>query len=154
MSCPKPDACADDDDLPFGQSLLQPSRGESWHNLQRRRVWRPPTDVYETEEHIVVKVEVSGMCEEDFEISFADRRLVIAGHRRDMADKLGYQNMEIRYGDFRTEVRVGWSLDQAAIEATYDEGFLYVRLPKQVQEYHVQIQVGSGTPDADSRTDD
>ncbi|MHB1293407.1 MAG: Hsp20/alpha crystallin family protein [Anaerolineae bacterium] len=147
MSFPRQDACSDEEDVPSGQSFPRSARDENWYSAQRRRVWRPPTDVYETERHIVVKVEVSGMHEEDFEISFADRRLVIAGHRRDAAEKLGYQNMEIRYGDFRTEVRVGWPLDESAIEATYEEGFLYVKLPKQVQEYRVQIQVGADKAD-------
>jgi HSP20 family protein len=105
-----------------------------------RRVWRPPTDVYETESEIVVKVEVAGMREQDFEIAFVDRRLVIQGRRHDPEGKIIYQNMEIRYGDFYTAVQINLPLDSAAIEATYREGFLYVHLPK-AQEHRVHVNV-------------
>mgnify|MGYP000915557438 CR=1 FL=1 len=114
---------------------------QEWYISQQRRVWRPPTDVYETDGNVVVKVEVAGMSVEDFSISFADRRLVIGGRRRDPAGKLIYQNMEIRYGPFCTEVRVGWALDQSAITATYEGGFLYVMLPKETKEHRVRVQV-------------
>lgn len=108
-----------------------------------RRIWRPPTDVYETADGYVVKVEVPGMRDDgEFMISFSDRRLTIAGKRRDPADKIGYHNMEIRYGEFLTEVWVDWALDETAIEATYEDGFLYVRLPR-AREYRVQVNVAA-----------
>jgi len=111
-----------------------------WYIARNRRLWRPPTDVYETDSHVVVKIEVAGMNEADFRISFVDRRLVVLGRRRDPVGKLIYHNMEIRYGEFLSEVWIGWALDQSAIEATYEGGFLFVKLPK-AQEHHVQIRV-------------
>ncbi len=92
--------------------------------------WRPPTDVYETDGALVVKVEIPGVAKEDFEITIAGRHLVIAGTRVDPASKLGYHNVEIRYGPFCTEIRMPWLPDEEAIEANYEDGFLYVRLPK------------------------
>jgi len=119
----------------------RPRPSNDWYLVRQRRVWRPPTDVYETDENIVVKVELAGMAVEDFDISFADRRLTIAGVRPDPEGKRIYQNMEIRYGPFRTEVIVGWALDQAAIAARYEGGFLYVMLPKETKEHRVRVQV-------------
>jgi len=115
-----------------------------WLISAQRRVWRPPTDVYETDGRVVVKVEVAGMRDNDFAISFSDRLLVIAGKRRDPVGKLIYQNMEIRYGEFRTEVRIGWALDEAAIEAVYEGGFLYVYLPKEARQHRVPVVSQSG----------
>lgn len=106
---------------------------------RRRQMWHPPTDVYETDHHVVIKVEVAGMTVEDFDISLVERSLVIAGQRRDPAGKIIYQNMEINYGPFRTEVRLSWFPDQAAIEATYEQGFLFVKLPKP-KGYRVVVQ--------------
>ncbi len=40
-------------------------------------IWTPPTDVYETEENLIVKVEVAGMREDDFEVSVEDQVLII-----------------------------------------------------------------------------
>ena len=70
------------------------------------------------------------MQEDDMDISFVDRRLIITGIRKDPAGKLIYQNMEISYGEFRTEVRMDWPVERSMIEATYRGGFLYVSLPK------------------------
>jgi len=118
---------------------VRPS-GYDLYLVRLRRAWRPPTDVYETAQHVVIRVEVAGLREEDFQIALADRRLTIAGHRADPAAKLSYQNMEIQYGDFSTEVLLGWSVRQEAIEATYEQGFLSVRIPKP-QERHIQVRI-------------
>ncbi len=95
-----------------------------------RRVWKPPTDVYETDSHIVVKVEVAGMKPEDFEISFSSRTLTISGVRVDPAEKLTYQQMEILYGRFETQVYIPGPIEEDKIEAVYEDGFLKVMIPK------------------------
>ncbi len=112
-----------------------------------QNVWRPPTDVYETDGAIVIKVEIPGMAEQDFEITVTGRRLLIAGTRRDSASKLGYHNMEIRYGVFCTEVRIPWLPQEDAIEATYESGFLYVSLPRAGRR---EIQIGQTDEQTDS----
>jgi HSP20 family protein len=106
-----------------------------WLPLRRTRTWRPPTDVYETDNFVVVKVEIAGMEEGDFTISLSNRSLMITGVRRDpLAEAedltLSYQQMEIRYGEFKTEVYLPWAIVEDKIEATYEDGFLMVVLPK------------------------
>lgn len=123
-----------------GQPFSRLPDDYDWYGVPKQHVWRPPTDVYETDRHVVIKVEVAGMAKEDFHLSFADRRLVIAGHRKDPAGKLIYQNMEIRYGEFRTEIRVDWAVDPSTIEANYEEGFLFVMLPKEERRISVPIR--------------
>ena len=98
--------------------------------MRQHRVWRPPTDVYETDSHVVIRVEVAGVQKKDFQISLSGRRLVISGCRRDPPAKLAYQRMEINYGEFSTEVCLSWSLREDEIEAVYEDGFLSVFLPK------------------------
>ena len=101
-----------------------------WILSRHGQVWRPPTDVYETDSSVVVKVEVAGMAEDDFVITFSDQNLIIAGVRRDPSAKLGYHQMEIPYGEFRTDVYVSEGVDMDGIEASYKDGFLLVTLPK------------------------
>ena len=132
---------SDTGDDGLGQAFYMRLQDDGWSMSGRRRCWRPPTDVYETDDHIVVRVEVAGMQDDDFAIQLRGRRLSISGVRRDPGAKRGYQNMEIRYGPFCTEVRVGWALDQSAITATYEGGFLYVMLPKETKEHRVRVQV-------------
>ena len=101
-----------------------------WLPMRESRLWRPPTDVYETDSHVVVKVEIAGMTEDDFDISLTNRRLTISGFRQDPADKLAYQQMEIAYGQFRTQVYLPWPIEEDDVEATYKDGFLQITLPK------------------------
>jgi HSP20 family protein len=99
-------------------------------SARQLKIWRPPTDVYETDDCVIVKVEVAGMHEEDFALSLDGKKLIISGVRRDPAAKLGYQQMEILYGHFETDVRLNRAIEEDQIEAVYENGFLSVRLPK------------------------
>jgi HSP20 family protein len=106
-----------------------------WIPLRRTRTWRPPTDVYETDDFVVVKVEIAGMEEGDFTISLSSRSLTITGVRHDpLAEAedltLSYQQIEIRYGGFETQAYLPWAIVEDEIEATYEDGFLMVVLPK------------------------
>lgn len=112
-----------------------------WLPLRYVRTWRPPTDVYETDDSVVVQVEIAGMEEGDavftskFTISLSGRNLTITGVRRDplseaQGSTLSYQQMEIRYGEFETEAYLPWAIVEEGIEATYEDGFLRVVLPK------------------------
>jgi len=110
--------------------LREPVPGQRWVSTRQHKIWSPPTDVYETDTCIIVKVEIAGMEEQDFSISLDTKMLVISGIRRDPAAKLGYQQMEILYGQFETQVHLPGAINADEIEATYQNGFLHVRLPK------------------------
>jgi HSP20 family protein len=114
---------------------------EQWNDIQQHRGWRPPTDVYETDTAAVVKVEIAGVNRADIEISFANRILTVTGSRRDPADKLTYQQMEINYGVFRTDVFLPWPVKNDEIEANYEDGFLVIVLPKAKGIHKVPVSV-------------
>jgi HSP20 family protein len=103
-------------------------------------VWRPPTDVFETDDSVVVIVEIAGLAEGDFEISLDGRLLIVSGERHDPAEKLAYQQMEIRYGRFRTELHVPWALESSGQSASYEDGFLRIMLRK-AQSRRVPVKV-------------
>jgi HSP20 family molecular chaperone IbpA len=109
-----------------------------WLTEGRPRVWRPPTDAYETDDSVIVKVEVAGMSEQDFVISLSNRSLKIEGTRRDEICKLSYQQLEIPYGHFCTEVFLPYAVAHDEISAEYESGFLTVVLPK-VTAHRVQV---------------
>lgn len=111
-------------------TIMSSISGRQWVLSQHGRVWQPPTDVYDTDDSIVVKVEVAGMAEDDFRISFNEHTLVVAGIRHDPEAKLGYHQMEILYGEFRTDVYIPEAIEIDDIEASYKDGFLLVILPK------------------------
>jgi HSP20 family protein len=109
-----------------------------WMTVSQHKAWRPPTDVYETDDSVIVKVEVAGMSEEDFAISLSNRTLSVSGIRRDPEEKLAYQQLEIPYGHFQTEIFLPYSVVYDEISAQYENGFLTVVLPK-VKKHHIQI---------------
>jgi HSP20 family protein len=108
----------------------EPVPGQRWVSCRQAQTWCPPTDVYETDDHFVVKVEIAGMQGEDLSITLDGKRLTIAGVRHDPAAKLAYQQMEIAYGQFESHVHLPRAVDSEQIEATYRDGFLLVCLPK------------------------
>ncbi len=112
--------------------------GQRWISARPHKIWHPPTDVYETDSYVVVKVEIAGMEEEDFDVSLETKKLSISGVRHDPAAKLAYQQMEIIYGQFETEVYLPWAIDEEKVEATYRNGFLSIYLPK-VQPRQVPV---------------
>lgn len=109
----------------------------------RPRTWRPPTDVYETDDAVIVKIEIAGMNPDDIAISFIDRELVVRGNRRDVDEKQSFHCLEIPYGEFQTEVFLPGAHDDSKIEAKYVHGFLYITLPKSKQEHRVTVRVQS-----------
>ncbi len=93
-------------------------------------VWSPPTDVYETETDYVVRVEVAGMCETDFEVAFDDGVLLVSGLRPDVPERRAYHQMEIHFGKFSTAIAVPGPVDLDHSVAEYKDGFLIVQMPK------------------------
>jgi HSP20 family protein len=96
----------------------------------RSSAWSPPTDVYEADDAYVLRVELAGMRESDFEITLEDGYLQISGTRPDVPERRAYQQMEIRFGRFSTAVGLPGPVDVEASRAEYEDGFLTVTLPK------------------------
>lgn len=100
--------------------------------------WLPRADLYETENDLVVRVEVAGVQKESLNVSLSsDRRiLTIRGTRSeqfiDERTKIRYHQLEVYFGPFERDVLLPTDLDVDAdqVSATYREGFLVVTLPK------------------------
>jgi HSP20 family protein len=102
----------------------------NWHLTIHPHIWRPPTDVYETEEKFVVIVEIAGMDEEGFEITLNNNLLTVHGERSHTMERKSYFQMEIHFGEFVTEVEFSNPIDSDGCVAEYHQGFLLVSLPK------------------------
>jgi len=95
-------------------------------------VWRPPADVYETETAFIVKVELAGMRDAEIAVSLGERSLRIEGRRPEQRDIgiLCYHQVDVNYGAFAVEVFLARPVDGDNVTARYDDGFLFVELPK------------------------
>jgi HSP20 family protein len=100
----------------------------AWH--VRSNVWRPPTDVYETETSVIVKIEIAGMRDEDLEVAIQGNLMLISGVRSDSSGRRAYHQMEIPFGKFSVGVELPPSGIIEESTAEYKDGFLTVYLPK------------------------
>jgi HSP20 family protein len=102
----------------------------NWQITFRSHVWRPPTDMYETEDKIIVRMEIAGMEGADFSISLDQNVLSISGHRPDIDERRAFHQMEINFGEFRSQVEIPVPIQVEQVEADYTDGFLRIQLPK------------------------
>lgn len=110
--------------------------------LRRSSIWQPATDAYETADKLTIVVELAGMKAGEFNVSLSGQRLIISGNRSrpvETSGSIAYHQMEVQYGEFRTEVAVPWAVDSAQISATYQDGFLRVELPRLQQTHTVHV---------------
>jgi HSP20 family protein len=78
-----------------------------------------------------VIVEIAGMQQGEFNVALTDRRLTITGFRQMPARaRAAYHQLEVRYGEFRCDVSLPWAVDEQGIVARYEDGFLYIELPR------------------------
>lgn len=105
----------------------------------RANIWSPPTDVYETEEGFVVRVEVAGMREEDFEVGIEDNVLMISGSRPAVSERCAYFQMEIRSGKFEISIGVPTPVEVERAVAEYRDGFLIIHLPK-LSTHQIEVE--------------
>ena len=115
-----------------GANLWEARRGilhaVSWQ--VRSNVWSPPTDQYEMDAAYIVRMEIAGMREDDFEVAFENNVLLVAGFRPDLPERRAFHQMEIRFGKFATAIAIPGPVDVEAASAEYKNGFLTVVLPK------------------------
>ena len=102
----------------------------NWRLTARPNVWRPPTDVYETGDRFIVRLEIAGVKEADFTITLGKNILTVGGQRADNMDQKSFHQMEIHYGEFFSEVELAGPVDNEQSSAEYHDGFLWIYLLK------------------------
>jgi len=107
--------------------------------------WTPNTDVYETAEHLVVKMELAGIERTDLEITLDDRLLLVRGYRKDPCrqrhHRCSFRQMEIDYGFFERRILIPRTVDGTCVRATFHNGFLHIELPKAESSAHTTVTV-------------
>lgn len=96
------------------------------------RTWSPPVDVSETPDQILIRLEVAGVAPGDFSVTLDGEVLSVRGRRCDVAsdDSKEFHAKEIRYGCFERTFRLPGGIAAEKIQASYQDGFLEVEIPK------------------------
>jgi HSP20 family protein len=96
------------------------------------RAFSPPTDVYSTENTIVVSIELPGVPEEALAIESATASLTIRGTREHAVagGKLDYHHLERTFGAFHCRVALPAGADSQKRTVSLEDGVLTVEIPR------------------------
>ena len=89
-------------------------------------------DVYETDDEVVVKVELPGVGREDVNVTAQEDAVVIDGRSKqeEEVEEEGYHRRELRYGSFHRAVPLPATVNPDEVQAKFADGVLTIRAPK------------------------
>ncbi len=105
--------------------------------------WRPPVDIYETNDGIVLKVELPGVNKDDVSVEVKDNVLTLKGERLldpEIKDE-HYYRKERSFGKFNRSFSLHEPIKPDLIKAGFKDGILTVEVPRPEEERPKQITV-------------
>jgi len=96
--------------------------------------WTPEADMVETEQDLVVRVNLAGVRKEDIEVAYDETYLRIEGARSPCipsGTQARYHRLEMGFGPFERVFRIPAPIDPDRIDAAFSDGILTVRMAKQ-----------------------
>src|SRR5688500_13684419 len=104
---------------------------QSGSQRETGRVWRPAVDLFEDEDALTLKLDLPGVDRDAVDVQLTGEELTVRGGRRWVApEQGGCVHLERPHGQFSRVFRLGVPVQHDAVEATYRDGVLTVRLPK------------------------
>ncbi len=102
----------------------------------------PRADIYETEDDIVVLLDMPGIEKDEIDVSLEKNTLTVNGYVKIEAPE-GYSLAlnEYRLGDYERSFRISNQIDREGIEAEYNDGVLRLTLPKAEEAKERKIPV-------------
>jgi HSP20 family protein len=110
---------------------------------QRHTPWMPAMDVYETDDKLVVTIELPGLTAQDVEVQVEDSTLTVSGKREfsTEVEQEHYHRIERRYGEFSRAVTLPPQVDAGKVDAKFENGVLSVEVAKAEKAKPKKIQV-------------
>lgn len=107
-----------------------------------RPLFQPRTDIYETEDGVVVLADMPGVAADGVDITLERRLLTIRG-RAPAPEHDRYRQIHAEYGvgDYERSFTVSEDIDRDRIKATQKDGVLILMLPKAEQAKAKKIAV-------------
>lgn len=108
-------------------------------------VFVPDTDIYETDDAVVVVVDMPGVDEKHVEVDLENRVLTITGYQTpETFEGLEPVAAEYRVGNYRRSFTLSEDVDTEGITARVKDGVLRIRLPKakELQPRKIQVEAG------------
>ena len=101
-------------------------------NATGAQTWVPTSDIYETEDHLQIHLDLPGMTRDTLDIQLTDNNtLTIRGERKfEEVDKAKYHRVERFYGNFMRSFVLPSNVEAEKITASFKDGVLEIVLPK------------------------
>lgn len=97
------------------------------------RSWHPFTDIFESERHVIIRVELAGVDPAAIRLDVEEECLVVRGERHDPHGGRGLvcHQMEISHGPFERVICLPTRVVDGTLRADYGPGFLTITLEKE-----------------------
>ncbi len=94
--------------------------------------WMPPVDIYETDERVVIRVDLPGVDQRDIDLRIEDGMLFVKGERKFASGEKreDFLRIERTYGTFHRTFRLPTTVDHGSVQASHQDGVLEVVLKK------------------------
>lgn len=130
----------------FEQTIEDIFRSMSPSFALGERTWKPPMDMNETPDEIVILADVAGIDKDDLEVEISSKAVRIQGKRiaRHCTDQTTFRLAEIQYGNFERILFLPAPIDPEVVSASYSNGLLEIRLAKMPMEKTHKIPISDG----------
>ncbi|PSB09941.1 heat-shock protein [Pleurocapsa sp. CCALA 161] len=103
----------------------------------------PPAELTETEDNLVLKLEVPGMQPAELNIEATAKSIFVSGKRKSQtqSEESGKTRSEFHYGSFQRVIPLPAKIKNTEVKAEYQNGILHLTLPKAEAEKNKVIKV-------------
>ena len=108
---------------------------------------RPPADLIERDEDVLVRLEIPGVEPDDIDLTITGNTLTVSGEKKETVEQTegGMRHIETHYGAFSRSITLPEGVDTEQVEAEYRNGVLNVRLKKTQEAKSRRIEVKAQT---------
>jgi HSP20 family protein len=101
-------------------------------NPRAEEIWAPNIDIFETEEELVVRVELAGVDQDDIHVTLSDQLLIIRGDRPDRWRNriVRYHQIEMNFFAFERIIALPEECRCTTVNTSLLDGILIIALPK------------------------
>jgi len=105
--------------------------------------WNPAVDLYEKNDHFVIKAELPGVDKKDIAIDLKDRVLTLSGERshENEVKEENYYRRERSYGKFQRVFTLPADVDSDKIKAEFNDGLLQIEVPKPEEQKPKKVTI-------------
>ena len=106
-------------------------------------MWNPAVDLYEKDDHFMIKAELPGVNKDNIKIDLKDRLLTLSGERthNNEVKEENYYRRERSYGKFQRAFTLPADVDSDKIKAEFKDGVLQIEVPKPEEKKAKQVTI-------------